>query len=344
MANSFSVSGKTAIVTGAGSGNGDLCYSSNRKSQVKADAPLGINLSLTELLLSRGCNVVLADLSLRSEAKDLVSRYNDKNSSPRAVFVTTDVTSWPDLDNMFSVALAEFGDFDVVCPGAGVYEPDWSNFWHPPGSAASKDARDSGRYAELDINLTHPIRTTQLAMSYWLHPQPIPNSQFPVPEKASHSNPKRIIHIASVAAQVPVFRAPLYGASKFAISGFVRSLGPALEADYGIRVNAVSPGLVRTPIWLEDKDKLANVNEEKDAWVTPQEVAEVMLGCVEGKERGGGVVVEVGAGGRVREVATYNDPGPDTRPEAGLIMYDDSIGVKQVHGWFKDEKVWGMAG
>ncbi|CAM1508635.1 Fc.00g054830.m01.CDS01 [Cosmosporella sp. VM-42] len=314
----FSVTGKIALVTGAGS---------------------GINFTFTELLLSRGCNVILADLSLRPEARDLVSCYDSKDASPRAVFVKTDVTSWPDLARMFDTALNEFGDFDIVCPGAGVYEPPWTSFWLPPGSKESRDEPDSGRYALLDINLTHPIRATQMAISHWMHPQPIQKGRRQGPTAASSNNPKRIIHIASVASQVPVFRAPLYGASKFAISGFVRSLAP-LETSCGIRVNAVAPGIVRTPIWTEHPEKLKNLDLSKDAWVTPQEVAEAMLGCIENKSRVGGTIIEVGAG-RLREVGVYNDPGPDPLPEAGLMSSNSAAGNEEVKDWLKDRTIWG---
>lgn len=235
---------------------------------------------------------------------------------------------------MLDVAASEFGGFDILCPGAGVYEPLWSNFWLPPGSESSKDQPDAGHYALLDINLNHPIRATQLALSRWLHP--------PTGPKASPGNPKRIVHIASVASQVPVFRAPLYAASKFAVAGFVRSLAP-LDGQYGIRVSAVAPGVVRTPLWTENPEKLAIVHEGRDAWVTPDEVAEAMLGCVEDEGTVGGTVLEVGAG-HTRVVGVYNDPGPDQRPEAGLILSDGSAGDEQVHGWLKDEKVWGRPG
>lgn len=241
---------------------------------------------------------------------------------------------------MFDVAYAEFGDIHVVCPGAGVYEPHWSNFWCPPGSKQSRDSVDANHYALLDINLTHPIRTTQIAISKWLHPQDIAGSRFPAPAKVSPSNPKRIIHIASVASQVPVFRAPLYGASKFAISGFIRSIAPLEE--YGIRVNAVAPGVVRTPLWTENPEKLANLDQSTDAWVTPQEVAEAMLDCVENESRAGGAMIEVGAA-HTREVGVYNDPGPDTRPEAGLITSNSAIGNQEVHDFLRDSSVWGWS-
>lgn len=98
----FSVSGKTAIVTGAGS---------------------GICLEFARLLLKSNCNVVFADLALRPEAERLVADFAKPASGPRAVFQKTDVTDWSQLNNAFNVAGTEFGGIDIVCPGAGVYEP-----------------------------------------------------------------------------------------------------------------------------------------------------------------------------------------------------------------------------
>lgn len=98
----MNVPGKTAIVTGAGS---------------------GINLSFAKLLLEKGCNVVIADLALRPEAQALVAEYPLTSAGAKAVFQKTDVTDWAQLDIMFEVAIEHFGGADVVCPGAGVYEP-----------------------------------------------------------------------------------------------------------------------------------------------------------------------------------------------------------------------------
>lgn len=259
------------------------------------------------------------------------------------MFVQTDVTSWPALVRMFDLALAEFGEFDIVCPGAGIYEPHWSSFWFPPESAESKDDASSGRYALLDINLTHPVRTTQMAISHWLHPRPIQNQgqAQKLSAAASLSNPKRIIHVASVASQVPVFRAPLYGASKFAIIGFVRCLAQ-LEPLFGIRVNAVAPGLVQTPIWTEHPEKLKNLDLSRDAWITPLEVAEAMLSCLERESWVGGTVIEVGAR-RTREIAVFNDPGPDPCPKAGMILSNGSVGDEEVRKWLQDETIWGKS-
>jgi len=87
-------------------------------------SPPGICLSFAKLLLENGCNVLIADLALRPEAQVVVDKYAAKSSSSaRAVFQETDVTDWLQLERMFKVAEQEFGEIDIVCPGAGVFEP-----------------------------------------------------------------------------------------------------------------------------------------------------------------------------------------------------------------------------
>ncbi|MCJ1372094.1 hypothetical protein MMC20_003315 [Loxospora ochrophaea] len=307
----LSVLGKTAIVTGAGS---------------------GINLSFARLLLSKECNVLFADLALRPEAEELVSNHSSgSQSSPKAVFQRTDVREWQQLERMFQVADEQFGGADIVCPGAGVYEPPCSSFWYPPGAPPSRDGllgSNASRYASLDINLTHPIRTTQLAMSHFMNPKH-PGSRAPV----SPSNPRSIIHISSIAQQVTPFLAPIYNATKHGLSGFVRSLAP-LDKEIGIRVSAVAPGVIKTPLWTEAPEKLKLITPN-DEWVTPEFVAEVMVDLIErekveveafpppstdlssgdsrtGKKTiavEGGLILEV-AKGRVRKVEQFLDPGP----------------------------------
>ncbi|PQE08501.1 hypothetical protein CJF30_00005366 [Rutstroemia sp. NJR-2017a BBW] len=275
----MNVESKTAIITGAGS---------------------GINFCFAALLLSKGCNVVIADLALRPEAEQLVQKYSSdsKESKAKAIFQKTDVTEWGQLDKVFEVATEKFGGADIVCPGAGVYEPPFSNFWHPPGSPPSVDKTSESRYKLLDINITHPIRTTQIAIAHFL----------------SRNKPGVVIHISSVAGQVPFFPTPMYVASKHAISGFVRSLA-RLESPTPdipkVRVSTVAPGLIRTPLWTDHPEKMKFIPDEEDAgWVTPEFVAEVMLSLIEKEEYPGGTILEVGKG--VREVAAFNDPGPSS--------------------------------
>ena len=102
-----------------------------------------------------------------------------------------------------------------------------------------------------------------------------------------------------------------------------------------MRVTAVAPGVVKTPLWTEHPEKLKLIAKE-DEWVTPEFVAEVMtllveqevvevdaggMGIASGLSTGdaregtkkvavkGGMILEV-AKGKVRLVEQFNDPGP----------------------------------
>ncbi|KAF1816745.1 NAD(P)-binding protein [Eremomyces bilateralis CBS 781.70] len=286
----------------------------------------GINYWFAKLLLQRGCNVLIADIALLPEAKVLLEQYT---SQPRAIFHNTDVTSWPDLDSMFDAGVTAFGNIDLVCPGAGIYEPHWSNFWHPPGTSVSKDAVDGGRYSILDINVTHPTRVTQMAISHFLNPPP-------GIEKVSPANPKRIVHISSVAGHVSGLANPMYIASKHAMHGLVRSL--AMLETIGIRVNAVAPGLVKTPLWTDHPEKMKLVNEDKDQFCTPEQIADSMLRLCEKEDMVGGIILEVLPQERI--VQEYNDPGPN--PEH-LSLSNGRKGVEDVFGWL-GKAGWGVKG
>lgn len=230
---------------------------------------------------------------------------------------------------MFQVASQEFETIDLVCPGAGIFEPHWSNFWHPPGTTEAKDSPDGGRYSLVDINITHPIRTTQLAISYFL--SPVKGA------KASRSNPKRIVHVSSIAAQNAAFHVPMYCASKHAISGLIYSL-ESLDA-LGIRVNGVGPGVIKTPLWTDHPEKSKILSGEQDEWATPEEVAEAMLDCAQDDDLPGGTVLEVGHGNR-RKVPLHDNPGPSNAP--GLTTSEANVGGKEVFDWLAGPQ-WGRA-
>ncbi|MDQ2967428.1 MAG: SDR family NAD(P)-dependent oxidoreductase [Actinomycetota bacterium] len=111
-----------------------------------------------------------------------------------------------------------------------------------------------------------------------------------------------IVATASLAGLVPSPEDPIYTLTKHAVIGFVRSVAPQLE-QRGIRINAVAPGFVETP--------LINSAPFADAGfplLQPEAVAQAALVAARSNETGQVWVVQPG-----REPLQFrfpNVPGP----------------------------------
>ncbi|KIX99686.1 uncharacterized protein Z520_04321 [Fonsecaea multimorphosa CBS 102226] len=243
----FPVAGKNAIVTGGAS---------------------GINLAFVKLLVSKGANVIVGDLQESAALKEL----EKQPRSTKLLFQKTDVSKWSELEALFKRAQTELGPLDIVCNGAGVFEPTWSNFWNDT---------ETESYKSLDINLTALIKGTRLAIR-----DQITRSK----GRKAGGTVGVILNISSLAAQRMLFNQPIYSAAKAGVSAIVRSLAP-LHEEFGIKVVAVAPGMVYTPLWSDHPEKLKAV-DEKDIWITPEEQAAAMLDVVEKGEYEGGTVLE----------------------------------------------------
>lgn len=180
---------------------------------------------------------MIADLALRPETQSVLSQYLHPTSpsNPIAIFHRTNVVSWPQLSSLWSKTLSSFPTIDIVVPGAGIFEPRWSNFWEPPksqtnpnGQSMDDASRDPGGYTTLDINLVAPMRLSQMAIGHW----------------TQNKQKGCLVHVSSQAGYVTAINTPLYFASKHGVHGFVRSLG-GLRDEIGIRCSAIAPGAVR---------------------------------------------------------------------------------------------------
>ena len=115
----------------------------------------------------------------------------------------------------------------------------------------------------------------------------------------------------------------MYDASKHATTGFVRALSKLHRV--GIRIAAVAPGIIKTPLYTDNPEKLAMIDPMSDIWVEPSEVATVMMALIErdsicskiseaatGKQDipiTGGTILEI-TKNHARLVTAYHDPGP----------------------------------
>ncbi|OOF97568.1 hypothetical protein ASPCADRAFT_144204 [Aspergillus carbonarius ITEM 5010] len=260
----YSVKGKVAIVTGAGS---------------------GISHALTKILLQEGCSVVMADLTLRPEAEQTLQAARSVigvNNQPSAIFHQTDVSDWAQLQTLFNKAIDTYGTVNIVVNGAAIYEPPSSTFWHPPGvSPLAQDNPDCspGVYRTYAVNVMGPIRLAQIALNYWFyHPD----------EQMNFDG--NLVWLSSVCGYVHMMQLPLYFSSKAAINSMVKCLSP-LRKMFGIRNAAVCPGPVKTPIFEADycKGQLLPT----DIGLAAEQAAEQTFKVMTEPQFGDGNIVEV---------------------------------------------------
>ena len=111
-----------------------------------------------------------------------------------------------------------------------------------------------------------------------------------------------IVVTASLAGLVPASDDPVYTLTKHAVIGFVRSVAPQLE-ERGIRINAIAPGFVETP--LIDVSRFADAGFPV---LQPETVAQAALAAARSDQTGQVWVVQPG-----REPLRFrfpNVPGP----------------------------------
>ncbi|RAL12648.1 NAD(P)-binding protein [Aspergillus homomorphus CBS 101889] len=222
----------------------------------------GIGLAAAQLATSKGAKTIIADLKLTPGAESFVNR------TETVIFQPCDVRNWADLEALIALSQDKWGDVpDVYIPAAGVFDPTWSNFW---------DDTEQNGYAALEINVNHPIKLTRIAIRELLR-----------------KNKKGVVCcVSSLAGIAAAPAAPLYTAAKHAIWGFVKAMAP-YEAMEGVKVTAVCPGAVRTPLFTDRPATMEQYSLEGGELLSPEYVAECMFGLIEKGEYEGGAVLEV---------------------------------------------------
>ncbi|KAG5299118.1 NAD-dependent 15-hydroxyprostaglandin dehydrogenase [Histoplasma capsulatum] len=269
----------------------------------------GIGLAFVKYALSLDARVLIGDLSLTTDAEKLIAQQNkdsDKRNgsggggggdavchSVSVAFIPCDVAKWDQLQNLIDKAKEVFGDVpDVYVPCAGIFEPPRSNFW-------LDREQEEDRYATLDINVTHPIKFTRMAMRALL----------------GHKKKGVVLLISSIAGLDGVYGKPLYAAAKHAIVGFVRSMSVA-EQQFGIKVVGICPGIVDTPIWNDEGELLSCYQPDRAQMLRPELIAASMMKLIQkGEYTGGTVYLETGEVSKVVYKGFENDPGNITAIE-----------------------------
>ncbi|MFV0494820.1 (5R,7aS)-5-hydroxy-7a-methyl-1-oxo-2,3,5,6,7,7a-hexahydro-1H-indene-carboxyl-CoA reductase [Mycobacterium sp.] len=182
---------------------------------VTAAAGTGIGSATARRALSEGADVLISDhheRRLTETATELAAL-----GLGRVEHVVCDVTSTTQVDALVSAAVARFGRIDVLVNNAGL-----------GGQTPVADMADEEWDRVLDVSLTSVFRATRAALRYF--------------REAPHGGV--IVNNASVLGWRAQHSQSHYAAAKAGVMALTRC--SAIEAaEYGVRINAVSPSIAR---------------------------------------------------------------------------------------------------
>ena len=191
----------------------------------------GIGQTVAIGLAKAGAEVVII---ARSNADETVEKITAEGG--KCYFVKADVTKESEVDAALDEIMKKSGHIDIVFNNAGICK-HLGTF-----EATIEDWREV-----IDVNLTGEYIMARAVAKIMV----------------DHNIHGSIINMASMSgtiANIPQWQCS-YNASKAGVMHMTRSL--ALEwAEYGIRVNSISPGYIATPMSVDTPQDL------KDAWTT----------------------------------------------------------------------------
>ena len=216
----------------------------------------GIGRATAEAFAAEGYTVVVAEILTavgRGAAEALI------RTGARAVFVRTDVADPASVKRLIATVLRRFGRIDCLVNNAGVLSV---------GPLAHLSARDLDRM--LAVNLRGPLLLARAVLPSML------------PRRSGS-----IINVASQLGKYGLGGYVTYCATKFGVVGFTEALAAELSGT-GVRVWAVCPGLVDTPM-----ARLSGVTSGAGL-IRPESVARVIVDLATGRRReASGTAVDV---------------------------------------------------
>jgi NAD(P)-dependent dehydrogenase (short-subunit alcohol dehydrogenase family) len=168
---------------------------------------------------TRGLGAAIA-AALRREGADVVVAARSAPEGTHDRFVAADLTTAEGVEFLARRVIDELGGLDILVSNAG------GQTRRPQGIMAFTDADWDH---DLAINLYAAVRLDRALVPHMIT-----------------SGGGSIIHVSSLAASTPRRASIAYSASKAALNAYSKGLASEL-AGHGIRVNTVSPGLIRTP-------------------------------------------------------------------------------------------------
>lgn len=200
----------------------------------------GIGLATAVALGRAGADVVVNYVAGQEAAEDVVRQI--QGFGVRAFAHEADVSDEGQVVGMFASMLEEFGTIDILVANAGLQR-----------DAAVTEMTLAQWHKVIDVNLTGQFLCAREATKEFLRRGVVP--------EVSRSAGK-IVCMSSVHQIIPWSGHLNYAASKGGVLMLMQTLAQEL-GPHGIRVNAVAPGAIRTPI-------------NRSAWETPEAEAELL--------------------------------------------------------------------
>jgi len=230
-------------------------------------AARGIGRAYCESLLQKGAKVSFCDL-LAHEGKQTEDEFQERFGNDRVKFQSCDCSKYDELERVFHDTIASYGTIDIVVCNIGILnERKWRE--------------------TIAANMSIPLMVADLTQ--WLL------------GKDKGGQGAVFVCTASIAAQQLLF-IPVYSASKAGLVHYIRSASVSSEYQrHGIKMLALCPDAVKTA-FLEDispskvryYDIISkNVEKHLENGLSPHQVGEALVTCLENPKLGPGAVVNI---------------------------------------------------
>lgn len=215
-------------------------------------ASSGIGFATAQAFAKQGAKVVIADVQVQKGEQAVAEL---KKMGAEAMFVKTDVADPKQVENLIAQTLSTYQRLDFAINNAGI----------DGDRAPTADCTEDNWDRVIDINLK----------GVWL----CMKNEIPQMVKQGGGC---IVNISSIAGVVGFQNVPAYCASKGGVIQLTKTA--ALEyAKQGVRINAVCPGVIKTPMVAGVFEKDPKMEEALNAGTpigrlgSPEEIASAIL-------------------------------------------------------------------